>query len=262
VVTRLTRHGDVTAIHFSTVRSRVAGYGVYVFLTRGALIDTGFHAVRRQLAALLDERRPAGVLVTHHHEDHAGNVELVASRGIPIAASAETLGAIRAVPPIALYRRFVWSPMPSLRTALLDYAPPGLELIHAPGHSSDHHVVWDRERAILFSADLFLSVKVRVARPGEDPRVLVRSLRSAAALRPMLMLDAHRGVIDRPAAALHAKADWLEETIARIDRALDAGKPDRTIRNEVLGREAAVGYVSGGELSRLNFVRAVRVSRT
>ncbi len=262
MVTRLARHGEITSIHFSTVRSRLAGYGVYVFLTRGALIDTGFHAVRRELGALLDEWRPAGVLLTHQHEDHAGNAELVASRRIPIAASEETLTAIRTVPPIALYRRFVWSPMPSLRTAIMDYVPRGLELIHAPGHSSDHHVVWDPEREVLFSADLFLSVKVRVARPGEDPRVLVRSLRSIAALRPTLMLDAHRGAIDRPVAALHAKADWLEETIARIDRAIDLGQPDRTIRDEVLGREAAVGYASGGELSRLNFVRAVRLSRS
>ena len=262
MVTRLTRHGEVTAVHFSTVRSRLAGYGVYVFLTRGTLIDTGFHAVRGELAALLDERKPAGVVLTHHHEDHAGNAELVARRRIPIATSAETLAAIRAVPPIAFYRRFVWSPMLSLRTAIMEYEPPGLTLIHSPGHSSDHHVVWDPERGILFSADLFLSVKVRVARPGENPRILVRSLRSIAELRPTVMLDAHRGVIDRPVSALNAKADWLEETIARIDRAIDAGKPDRTIRDEVLGREAAVGYVSGGELSRLNFVRAVRMSRS
>lgn len=258
---RVTRFGEVIAIHLANARSRLVGYGVYVFVTRNTLIDTGFHAVRRQVGTLLDVHRPAGVLLTHQHEDHAGNVELIAARGIPLHAGAETFAAIRAAAPIGVYRRFVWSPMPPLRSAVTPYVPSGLELVPAPGHSADHHVVWDAERETLFSADLYLSVKVRVARPGEDPRVLARSLRAIAQLRPAIMFDSHRGRIDRPVAMLHAKADWLEQTITRIDRLVDAGQPDRAIRNEVLGREGAVGYVSAGELSRLNFVRTVRASR-
>jgi len=258
---RVTRVGDVIAIHLATARSRMVGYGVYVFVTRDTMIDTGFHAVRQDVSALLDEHRPGGVLLTHQHEDHAGNVQLVASRGIPLGASAETLAAIRDVAPIGAYRRFVWSSMPPLRAAITAYAHPGLALVHAPGHSSDHHVIWDAERETLFSADLFLSVKVRLARPGEDPRVLVRSLRRIARLRPAIMFDSHRGRIDRPVAMLHAKADWLEEIIAQIDRRIDAGASDRAIRRDVLGREAAVGYCSAGELSRLNFVRTLRATR-
>ena len=257
---RVARHGEVTAVHFATSRSRLVGYGVHVFVTRGTLIDTGFHAMRREVGALLDEHRPAGVLITHHHEDHAGNAELVASRGIPIGASAATIAEIRAVPPIGAYRRFVWSSMPRVRSPIIDHATPGLELVHAPGHSADHHVVWDAERETLFSADLFLGVKVRVARPGEDPRALVRSLRRAAALRPALMFDSHRGLVRHPAETLLAKAEWMDETMGRIDRLVDAGMSDREIRREIFGREALVGYVSVGELSRLNFVRSVRVT--
>ena len=256
-VTRVTRAGDITAVHFATARSRLVGYGVYVFLTRGALIDTGFHGVRREFRALLDEVRPAGVLLTHQHEDHAGNADLVARRGIPLGAAAETLAAIRAVAPIGFYRRFVWSSMPPLRAPVTPHIPDGLALIHAPGHSPDHHVVWDAERSTLFAGDLFLSVKVRVARPGEDPRVLARTLRTIAALGPRRMLDSHRGEIARPAEALLAKAAWLDETIGTIDRLRAAGKGEREILHAVFGGEAAVSYVSGGDLSRTNFIRAV-----
>ena len=255
---RTTRFGDVAAVHLSTIRSRSIGYGVYVFATRGTLIDTGFHAARAQLASLLDELKPAGVLLTHQHEDHAGNAELVARRGIPIGASAETLAAVRDVPPIGIYRRFAWSSMSRLRTPVTPYAASGLELVHAPGHSPDHHVVWDAERSTLFSADLFLSVKVRVARPGEDPRQLATSLRRIAELRPALMLDSHRGRIEHGADMLLAKAAWLEETIARIDLLVAKGWPDAAIRDDVLGREGLVGRVSFGDLSKLNFVKAVR----
>ncbi len=255
---RITRFGDVEAFHISTMRSRSIGYGVYVFLTRGTLIDTGFHAARRRVAALLDERKPRGVVLTHQHEDHAGNAELVARRGIPIGASDATLAAIRDVAPIGIYRRFAWSSMRPLRSATTPYSAPGLELIPAPGHSADHHVIWDAERSTLYSADLYLSVKVRVARPGEDPRQLIGSLRRIAELRPELMLDSHRGRVERGSEMLLAKAAWLEETVGRIDGLIAQGWTDEAIRYAVLGREGLVGRVSFGDLSKLNFVRAVR----
>lgn len=136
-----------------------------------------------------------------------------------------------------------------------------LRVIHTPGHTSDHHVVWDEERATLFSGDLFLGVKVRATFPDEHPRQLVDSLRRVAALRPERMFDAHRGAVREPANALLAKADWLDETITRIEAKIDAGWSDRAIRVHVLGRESVVGVISGGEYSKLTMVRAVRRSR-
>ena len=260
-VTRVTRHGDITAVHFATARSRTAGYGVYVFLARGSLIDTAFHGARREFAALLEEMHPAGVLLTHQHEDHAGNAALVAGRGIPIGASRATLDAIRMVEPIGFYRRFVWSSMPPLRGEIEPYIAKGLEPIDAPGHSPDHQVIWDAERETLFAGDLWLSVKVRVARPGEDPRRLARSLREIAELRPRRMFDSHRGEIERPREMLLAKAAWLEEMIGSIDRLHASGLRTGEILSRVFGGEAGVAYVSAGDLSRRNFIRAVTRAR-
>jgi glyoxylase-like metal-dependent hydrolase (beta-lactamase superfamily II) len=257
----MTPSDEVVPIWFSTRRSRLAGYGVYIFITRGLMIDTAFHAVRGDVARLVSERRPRGLVVTHHHEDHAGNIELAAASGVPILAAPMTLGAAATPAPIGLYRRFVWSPMPLLRSPVTPFFADGLELHHTPGHSPDHHVVWDSERETLFAGDLFLAVKVRVARPGENPRALVDSLRRAAALRPKRMFDAHRGEVPSPVTGLLAKAAWLEETIGRIDRAIDYGQSDDAIRGEILGREEWVSYVSRGDLCKLNFVRAVRATR-
>jgi glyoxylase-like metal-dependent hydrolase (beta-lactamase superfamily II) len=252
------RRSDVEALWFSTPRSRLAGYGVHIFVARDVMIDTGFHAVRRAVGRLIDERRPKGIVITHHHEDHAGNIELAAERGLPIIAAPVTLDAAATPAPIGFYRRFVWSPMPLLRSPVTPLALDELELVHTPGHSPDHHAVWDAERETLFAGDLFLAVRVRVARPGENPRALVESLRRAAALRPKRMFDAHRGEVPDPVTSLLAKAAWIDETIGRIDAAIDAGKSDERIRDEVLGREEWVSYVSRGDLCKLNFVRAVR----
>jgi glyoxylase-like metal-dependent hydrolase (beta-lactamase superfamily II) len=252
---------DIELVRLRSWRSAAMGYSVFVFLVRDQLVDTGFPGARHAVARLLDERRPRGAILTHQHEDHAGNVELVARRGIPIAMARATEDALRAgEASVGLYRRACWGMMAPLRAAIEAHELSGLELLPTPGHSPDHHVVWDAERETLFAGDLFLGVKVRVARPLEDPRALAQSARRAAALRPRLLLDAHRGIVPNGAEALRAKATWLEEMIGAIDERIARGWSDRAITRAVLGREDIVYAVSRGDLSRLNFVRAVRAT--
>jgi glyoxylase-like metal-dependent hydrolase (beta-lactamase superfamily II) len=129
-------------------------------------------------------------------------------------------------------------------------------VLSLPGHSADHLAVWDAERRILVSGDLFLGVKVRVAHASESPRTLLSSLRRAAALMPRLLLDAHRGPVPDGADKLRAKADWLEETLGEIDRLAARGLSEHAITRAVLGREEGVGLASFGEYSKRAFVRA------
>ncbi|MBC7790255.1 MAG: MBL fold metallo-hydrolase [Anaerolineae bacterium] len=252
--------GHVVRIAMSTRWSRAFGYSVSAYLTRGVLIDTGFPDVRADLTALLERVKPSGVILTHHHEDHAGNLDSVVRKKLPLSASPLTLAALQPAERAGMYRRIVWGTMQSLRQVSPVFEHDTMTLIHTPGHSADHHVVWDADRETLFAADLFLGVKVRVARPGEDPRALARSLRAAAALQPRTMFDAHRGLVENPVSALNAKADWLDGMVAAIDSKIAAGQSDAAITREVLGKEDYVGYFSGGDLSKRNFVRAVRAT--
>ena len=210
------QHGDVTRFEMTSAASRVVGYSASAYLVRGILVDCGFHAARREMDSILDRERPRGVLITHYHEDHAGNVERVARRGIPIAASAETLTRMRSPVPIRAYRRFTWGSAPPLRSSVTPFEDDRLRLVAAPGHCSDHQIVWDDADGTVFGGDLYLGVKVRIAHPGEDPRLLAATLRRVASLGPTRLFDAHRGYVPNPAPLLAAKADWTEETIAAI----------------------------------------------
>jgi endoribonuclease LACTB2 len=257
------QYGDVTRVRMTSWRGQLVGYDVSAYLVRNVLVDSGFPHVAAAFARFLATSTIRGVIITHWHEDHAGNAAFAAARGIPIAMSPQTLAQLGgpAAAAIRFYRRFVWGVAPPVRAAALPFACESLRVLHTPGHTADHHVVWDEEHATLFSGDLFLGVKVRAAFPDEHPRQLVRTLRGVAALRPERMFDAHRGAIPEPVKALLAKADWLEETIARIDAKIDAGWSDRAIRRHILGRESVVGLVSGGEYSKMTMVQAVRRSR-
>ena len=275
---RVERHGDVTRLAFASTAGRLVGYTASAYLVardgraadpRPLLVDTAFPRAARPLlgalAALLDGRAPrdalAGAVVTHQHEDHAGNAALLSGLGVPLVMAPATRAAIADVPPIALYRRVTWGRMEPLRVepAPFDLAP--LALLPTPGHSADHHAVWDAETGTLFGGDLFLGVKVRIAHRWEDPRALARSLRATAALGPRRLFDGHRGRVADPVRALEAKAGWVEDTVAQIDQLLDAGWPTVRVRDAVLGPEEFTGYVSWGAYSRANFVRAVRATR-
>jgi glyoxylase-like metal-dependent hydrolase (beta-lactamase superfamily II) len=254
---RTERHGDVVRFEFLNRRSRLMGLSVSAYLVRGVLVDSGFPAVVNDLLQAVRPNDLRGALITHSHEDHAGNVEMLASLGVPIGLSPATRSLVSAPRPLAPYRRWTWGSPRPLISPVAPFSPDDLELVHTPGHSGDHHVVWDPTSDTVFGADLFLGVKVRVAHPGEDIRQSIDSIRSVTARRPQRFFDAHRGLVSDPIAALTAKADWMEATVSRIDDLHHAGTSEDAILREVMGRDGFVDWVSGQDYSRRNFVRSV-----
>jgi glyoxylase-like metal-dependent hydrolase (beta-lactamase superfamily II) len=255
------RYGDVERIRLASWGSRIAGMDVSAYLVGGVLIDSGFPHARHALARFLDERSVTGAMLTHYHEDHAGNAELLASRGIPLFMHAITADRLRSPAGIRAYRRIVWgTPRPVSSLPSAPTPPNQLQFVFTPGHSPDHQVIWDPARETLFSGDLWLGVHARVMHSAENPYRIVESLRAALALKPARMFDAHRGDVRDPVTALGAKISYLEETISAIEAKIVAGWSDRAILRDVLGGDEGVAVASRGEYSRMNFVKAVRRS--
>lgn len=253
----LAQHDDIAALRLTWWRSRLIDFAVHVYVVRGVLIDTGFPAVERDVLAYARAHRIRGAIVTHQHEDHAGNVDALARAGIPLGIDARTLRVVARRHRIGLYRHFTWQAMGPLHAPFEPFADESLQPVHTPGHSDDHHAVWDARTRTLFAGDLFLGVKVRVAHPYEDPRRQVQSLRAMIALRPARVFCAHRGLVRGAARALEAKADWLEATVAQVDTLAGAGASIAEIRARVLGARGWIHWTSVGDYSPDNLVRAI-----
>lgn len=256
----ITEHDDVRRLRMWTRRSALVGYDVSAYLVRGVLVDTGFRHVGRDLASAMAELRPRGVIVTHWHEDHAGNAPALAATH-PMWMAGYTERKLRERQRVKLYRHFTWGRPRALTASLQPFDPAPLSVVATPGHSVDHHVVFDAETRTLFSGDLWLGIKVRVVGASENPYEINASLKRVIALEPARMFDAHRGLVQRPVPALQAKLAWLEETIGQIERRLDAGDSERAILREVLGGEERTAFVSEGEYARRNLIRTVRANR-
>jgi glyoxylase-like metal-dependent hydrolase (beta-lactamase superfamily II) len=254
------RHDDVQRIRMWTRRSTVVGYDVSAYLVDGILIDTGFSNVRGELESVLRELRPRGVIVTHWHEDHAGNAPTLAASRMPMWISGYTEAKLHERPRLKAYRHWTWGRPAGMPPSIVRFDPAPLHVTLLPGHSPDHHVVFDANTRTLFSADLWLGVKVRIMAESENPFQIIQSLNRAIALEPRRMFDAHRGLLTNPIDALSAKKAWLEDTVGAVMRRLAAGDSEQPIVKEVLGGEEPTAIFTQGEYSRRNFVRAVRAS--
>ena len=258
----VSRYDDVQRLRMWTRRSESVGYDVSAYLVKSILVDTGFRHAATELDGTLVELRPRAVVVKHWHEDHAGNAATLAASRMPLWISDYTERKLRERPQLKLYRHWTWGRPLALRGVFNRSDANPLEVIPMPGHSPDHHVVFDPQTATLFSADLWLGVKVRLMGATENPYEIVDSLTKAIALEPRRMFDAHRGPVEDPVDALSAKRAWLQDTIGTIERRLDAGDSERRIVRALLGGEERTALVSQGEYSRRNLVRVVAQNRS
>jgi glyoxylase-like metal-dependent hydrolase (beta-lactamase superfamily II) len=251
-------YGDVRRVRMASIGSRAFGLDVSAYIVRGVMIDSGFRHARRLFVRAIDSIGISGCIVTHWHEDHAGNAPEIAARGIPILIRSETEEILRRRPKIGAYRHVTWGRTPALRAPATPFDTAGLECVHTPGHTRDHQVVWDPQTRTVFSGDLWLGTAARMMHSSEDPYAIIESLRTVSALQPLRMFDAHRGLIEPAVNALDRKIDWLSGAVATIEDRIKDGCDDATIVKRVLGGETAAALLSQGDYTTRNLVRAVR----
>lgn len=139
-------------------------------------------------------RAPVAIVVTHHHVDHVGGVEVLSRElGLPVWAHAETASRIEA--PVS--RRLEDGDV-------LDLAGPTPErwrVLHTPGHAAGHVVLHDEDAGTLVVGDMVASVGTILIAPGEgDMAVYLAQLERLASLDASLALPAHGDPIDAPTA--------------------------------------------------------------
>ena len=222
---------------------------VWAYRLGGTLIDSGTpNMLGEFLPAVLADGPLTHIYVTHHHEDHSGG----AARLRELTGAAITLSSFCA--PLTrsgfrqhLYQHLMWgrfrpyqedhvlelSPLDSRRW----HTPDGdFTVIHTPGHSFDMTVVYDADRRILFSADLYLGTALRVMRRDEVWAALKASLRRVlASTQPEYLYCSHRPLARGGQAALAKKLLWMERSETAYLR----------LRGQGLGRSAAAKVVFG-----------------
>lgn len=239
-------------------------YPVYAFLVGDVLIDTGTNRAGHEFLEALKGRRIAGIINTHHHEDHIGNnADVQQHFGINIYAHPLTLPYLEnpRLNDLHLYQRIVWDwPRPSKGEAIgasVKAGPYHLEVIHSPGHAEDHICLYEPDKKWLFTGDLFCGTNFVYLRQDENYLQILDTLKKLSALNIETIFCNLKGVVKDGKIALAKKISTMERLRDDVFKLRDQGLSPYRIRQKVLGREDARHFFTRGHYSKQNTVDSI-----
>jgi ribonuclease/clavin/mitogillin len=260
VAERLTRHADgVERLEMSNAIAGKPLYYVSVYRIGDVLIDSGCAWGRPVLQRYLREHPVAAVLTTHEHEDHVGNHEVIQA---DLYAPDRAVDLLRSGPPrLPAYRWLTWgghgvAPRVRPLDEMARTTSRAFRVVRTPGHSEDHVVFLDEETTSVFSGDAFLG-KLKAVRAKEDVPRQMESVRRIAELDPAALYPAHGPVLERPRTRLLEVVEHFDRLREKAFTLRGRGWSARRIRQELLGPEPALTYVSLGAFSAENVIRSL-----
>ncbi|MGH9722515.1 MAG: DCC1-like thiol-disulfide oxidoreductase family protein [Bryobacteraceae bacterium] len=208
--------------------SLLFGEHFLMIVYEGVAIDPGPTRLRGALLRHL-RRLPAksirAVVATHHHEEHAGNLNWLADyTGSKVYVGEATAQCLAAASHLPWIRDFMIGARPELKQPydIIRGRVGNLEVIAAPGHSHDHVVLYDRTGKILFAGDTFMSVYFSAPNPDVDSRLWIDTLHRLLALDIEILVEGHGHIHtlrnDIPAnCPLVVRRDPREELLEKLD---------------------------------------------
>ncbi len=242
--------------------SRAINTTVLVYRVGDALIDSGPANQWKTLRGFVREKPCKQVILTHHHEDHSGNViPLQKECGLPVYAPERALPLLAQGYPIQFYRRVVWGKPGLVEVeSIPETIEPGgglrLRPIFSPGHSPDMTCYLEPNRGWLFSGDLFVAALPRYLRSDEDFPRQMESLRNILGYEFATLFCAHRGVVEKGRQAFRRKLEYLESLRGRARALREQGRAVPEITRELLGPEDFLSWISGGHFRKSNLIEA------
>jgi ribonuclease/clavin/mitogillin len=258
---KIVTHGPITEFVFEATLFKQHVMPLRAYFVDGLLIDTGSPRLSSLFESLLKEYPITQVVNTHHHEDHAGNNALVNQLlGITPYAHALAMPLLTTPARIPFYRQAVWG-----AAAASSVQPIGETIetpryrflvLHTPGHSPDHIVLLEPNEGWLFAGDLFLAERHKMVRRVEDPNHWMDSLSLTLKHDFKGLFCAHRGRVEDGYGALSRKLSHMTELRASVRDLHEEGLSARAIALKLLGKDDLMTWLSLGDFSRVNLVKA------
>jgi glyoxylase-like metal-dependent hydrolase (beta-lactamase superfamily II) len=259
---RATQVGEVTEIKMGrSLDGQTALYWVAAYLIDGILIDSGCDYTKNELAAFLQDKRVSLIINTHHHEDHVGGNALLKEQfGLQALAHPQAVPLMSRKYDLYPFQAEIWGyPEPSVAAAIGTAVKEGsvdLRVIETPGHCRDHICLFEEERRILFSGDIWVGERPKVARTEEDVNQLISDLSKFEELKPKVMFASLGKVVPEPQQVIRRTRVYLEETRDEVRRLHSEGKSSEQILMKLFGRESVLAPVTQHQLSTKIFIES------
>lgn len=225
------------------------------------LIDTGPPNQWEKIKHFTVDEEVKRVVLTHHHEDHAGNAERILSElEVPVFAPEKAAAHLRRGHPLKPYQKVVWGKTtPFAPRIITDPFDAGgghtLSPIEAPGHSDDLTCFLEKEKGWLFAGDLFIADTPIYFRADENFSDMIQTLGRLKELDFQTLFCAHRGVVKKGPEALARKHAYLLELQEKAKNLHARGLSVRKITRKLLGHEDLTSAVTGFHFCKANLIK-------
>lgn len=258
------QHDEVLGLKFGHAPIGKPSLYVHVYYVDGLLIDTGQRKAGKAIAGATGNLDVHQIFITHHHEDHSGNIPgLRKLHNCPVYAPEMTCEMMKDPPPISLAQQIVWGN----REPYHELIPVGnyletknyhFELIHIPGHARDMVCLYEPTKKWLFSADLYINSYIGYYLKNESMLTQIRSTRKVLELDFELMFCAHNPQLNQAKEKLAKKLHFLESFFKEVSSLYNQGHSAHQIFKQLKLKENwFVRLLSGGDLSKMNMVKSV-----
>jgi glyoxylase-like metal-dependent hydrolase (beta-lactamase superfamily II) len=233
----------------------------YAFVVDGLVVDGGPTNFRESIRDYFSAHPPQQAVFTHHHEDHAGNIDIFNQLGITPFAHPEAVELLHSKTSIPYYRRFTWgNPANGLCRNpgnVIETAHYTFQVIPSPGHSTDHIALYEKNEGWLFTGDLFVSERIQYLYESENIASMKQSLLQLSKLDFSTLCCSHRGPLKKGPEALLRKLHFIEALEGKVSTLQQQGCLPNEITRRLLGKEDYMYVISRGEFSKTAFINAL-----
>lgn len=236
----------------------------HIFYIDGLLIDTGQSRVRKQVLDVTQNLDIEQIYVTHHHEDHTGNLDALKNQfGVPIYSSKLCKEMMSDPPPISFAQYMFWGSRPAFQDLVIkedtiqtnNYS---FDIIPVPGHSSDMVALHEANEGWLFSADLYVHHYIAYFMKPESVKTQIASLKKILELDFDVIFCSHNPQLKNGKQLIQKKLQFFETFYGSVSELMIKGFSISEIMKRLkMKKRWGMRILSHGHLSSQNMIQSV-----
>lgn len=236
----------------------------HCYFIDGLLIDTAHSNMQKAAVATLTQLPIEQIFITHHHEDHNGNLKpLQAHFNCPTYASPLCVELLKKPPRITIAQKLSWGDRPpnyniTPITKVLKTPNHTFKIIPIPGHAIDQVALLEKNQGWLFSADLYVYHYIKYMMQPESIATQIESIQRVLQYDFDVLLCGHNPQFKGGKQKLQKKLSFLEGFYGQVAHFYRKGyTPNAIMKAMKLKENWYVRILSENTISTLNMIKSV-----
>lgn len=238
---------------------------VYAFLLDDLLIDTAQRHNRDNILAVAKQHDVQKIILTHHHEDHSGNVAyLMHELNVDAYAHPKTVAILSdgyKISPLGILLNGEVEKAnlkPLQESDFVQTKNYKLQPIYTPGHSIDHYCYFEKDKGFLFSGDLYVADKIKYFAPYESMFTQIESIKKLLKLDFDTLFCSHNPKVTGGKQRLQNKLQFFEDFVGKVSLYFNEGKKSKEIFSLMNMKENYYyKVITAGNFTAENMVKSV-----